>query len=173
MDLTKCVHSWQDLDKTRAGKLNIRIKKNYHQRHKMAAITTVRTSTQDDSQRYELVFWVCQAYVVSAWITMTVLTILLLMWWWSPYFNFTVLLLLLLLLLLSSSSSSSVSPLWGIYTYIPETNHVPREHSVAAILVLLFMVLISPVAASSPLYLYVSTFRSICAVPNMVFSVVP
>jgi hypothetical protein len=22
----------------------------------------------------------------------------------------------------------------GIYTYIPETNHVPREHSVAAIL---------------------------------------
>jgi hypothetical protein len=31
----------------------------------------------------------------------------------------------------------------GIYIYIPETNHVPREHCVAAILVLLFMVLIS------------------------------
>ena len=31
----------------------------------------------------------------------------------------------------------------GIYTYIPETNCVPREYSVAAILLLLFMVLIS------------------------------
>jgi hypothetical protein len=28
----------------------------------------------------------------------------------------------------------------GIYTYIPETNHVPREHTVAATLSLLFMV---------------------------------
>jgi len=46
----------------------------------------------------------------------------------------------------------------GIYTHIPETNHVPREHHVAAILVLLFMVLISLVPALTPLYLYVSTF---------------
>jgi len=55
----------------------------------------------------------------------------------------------------------------GIYTYIPETNHVPREHRVAAILLLLFMVRISLVPALTPLYLYVSTFRSMCAVPNM------
>jgi len=55
----------------------------------------------------------------------------------------------------------------SIYIYIPETNHVPREHRVAAILVLLFMVLISLVSALTPLYLYVSTFRSMCAVPNM------
>jgi hypothetical protein len=41
--------------------------KSYGQRHKMAAITTVRTSTQDDSQRYDLVFWVFQAHIVSAW----------------------------------------------------------------------------------------------------------
>ena len=56
----------------------------------------------------------------------------------------------------------------GIYTYIPETNHVPREHRVAAILMLLFMVLISLVLTLTPLYsyLYVSTFRSVCAVPN-------
>ena len=27
----------------------------------------------------------------------------------------------------------------GIYTYIPETNYVPREYSVAAILLLLFV----------------------------------
>ena len=31
----------------------------------------------------------------------------------------------------------------GIYTYIPETNYVLRKYSVAAILLLLFMVLIS------------------------------
>ena len=46
----------------------------------------------------------------------------------------------------------------GYLQYIPETNHVPREHRVAAILVLLFMVLISLVPALNPLYVYVSTF---------------
>jgi len=55
----------------------------------------------------------------------------------------------------------------GIYTYIPETNHVPREYSVVAILSLLFMVSISLVPELVLLYLYVSTFRSMCAVPNM------
>ena len=29
----------------------------------------------------------------------------------------------------------------GIYTYIPQTKYIPREYSVAAILLLLFMVL--------------------------------
>ena len=55
----------------------------------------------------------------------------------------------------------------GIYTYIPETNHVPREYSISAILSLLFMVSISLVPALALLYFYVSTFRSMCAVPNM------
>jgi uncharacterized membrane protein len=55
----------------------------------------------------------------------------------------------------------------GIYNYIPETNHVHREHCVAAFLVLLIMVLISLVPALNPLYLYVSTFRSMCAVSNI------
>ena len=55
----------------------------------------------------------------------------------------------------------------GIYTYIPEINHVPREHRVAAILVLVIMVLISLVPALTPLYLYVSTFRSMCAVSKL------
>ena len=55
----------------------------------------------------------------------------------------------------------------GIYTYIPETNYVPREYSVAAILLLLFMVLISLVPVLNLLYSYISTFRSMCAVPNM------
>ena len=55
----------------------------------------------------------------------------------------------------------------GIYTHIPETNYVPRQYSVAAILLLLFMVLISLVSVLNLLYFYTSTFRSMCAVPNM------
>ena len=55
----------------------------------------------------------------------------------------------------------------GIYTYISETNYVPREHSVAAILLLLFMVLISLVPVLNLLYFYISTFRSMCPVLNM------
>ena len=60
-----------------------------------------------------------------------------------------------------------ISLMQGIYTYIPETNHVPREYSVSASLSLLFMVPISLVPALALLYFYVSTFRSMCAVPNM------
>ena len=60
-----------------------------------------------------------------------------------------------------------ISFMQGIYTYIPETNYVPKEYSVAAILLLLFMVLISLVPMFNLLYFYISTFRSMCAVPNM------
>ena len=52
-------------------------------------------------------------------------------------------------------------------TYIPETNYVPREHGVAAILLFLFMVLISLPSVLNLLYFHISTFRSMCAVPNM------
>ena len=55
----------------------------------------------------------------------------------------------------------------GVYTYIPETNYVPREYSVASILLLLIMVLISLVSVLNLLYFYVSTFPTMCAVPNM------
>ena len=58
----------------------------------------------------------------------------------------------------------------GIYTHIPETNYVPREYGVAAILLFLFMVLISLVSVLNLLYFYISTFRSMCAVPNMAVS---
>ena len=56
----------------------------------------------------------------------------------------------------------------GIYTYIPETNYlyVPKEYSVAAILLLLFIVLISLVSVLNLFLFYISTFRSMCAVPN-------
>ena len=43
----------------------------------------------------------------------------------------------------------------------------PREYSVAAILLLLFMVLMSLVSVLNLLYFHISTFRSMCAVPNM------
>ena len=66
-----------------------------------------------------------------------------------------------------------ISFMQGIYTHILETNYVPREYSVAAILLLLFMVLVSLVSVLNLLYFYISTFRSVCAVPNMAFSVVP
>ena len=55
----------------------------------------------------------------------------------------------------------------SIYAYITETNCIPREYSVAAILLLLFMLLISLVSVFNLLYFYISTFRSMCAVPNM------
>ena len=60
-----------------------------------------------------------------------------------------------------------VSFMQGIYTYIPETNCVPREYSVAGILLLLFMVLVSLVSVLNLLYFHISTFRSMCAVPNV------
>ena len=55
----------------------------------------------------------------------------------------------------------------GSHTYIPETNHVPRGYIVAAILSLLFMVPLCLVPALVLLFFYVSTSRSMCAVPNM------
>ena len=60
-----------------------------------------------------------------------------------------------------------ISFMQGVYTYIPETNRVPGEYSVSAILSLLFMVPMSLVPALALLYFYVSTFRSMYAVPNI------
>jgi len=60
-----------------------------------------------------------------------------------------------------------ISFMQGSYSYIPNTNYVPTEYSVAAILLLLFTVLIPLVSVLNLLYFYISTFRSLCAVPNM------
>jgi hypothetical protein len=62
---------------------------------------------------------------------------------------------------------TTISFIPGIYTYIPETNLVPKEYNVSAILSLLIMVPISLVPALNLMYFYISTFRIICAVPNM------
>ena len=45
-----------------------------------------------------------------------------------------------------------VSFIQGIYTLIPETNHVPREYTVVAIPSLLFMVLLSLVPVLALLF---------------------
>ena len=55
----------------------------------------------------------------------------------------------------------------GIHTHIPETNHIHRGYIIAAILSLLFIVPLCLVPALAVLFFYVSTFRSMCAVPNM------
>ena len=60
-----------------------------------------------------------------------------------------------------------ISFMQGVYTYFPKTNDVPREYSVAAILLLLFMVLGSLVSVLNLLYFYIISFRSMCSVPNM------
>ena len=54
-----------------------------------------------------------------------------------------------------------------IYVYVPETNHVCQEYSVATVLSLLFVVHIALFPMLNRLYFYISTFRSMCAVPSM------
>jgi len=77
--------------------------------------------------------------------------------------------IIIIIIIISSSSIIIIiiSFMQGIYTYIPETNYVPSEYSVAAILLLLFMVLISLVSVLNILCFYIITFRSMYAVPNM------
>ena len=53
------------------------------------------------------------------------------------------------------------------HTHVPETNHVPRGYIVAVILSLLFKVPLFLVPVLALLFFYISTFRSMCAVPNM------
>jgi hypothetical protein len=55
----------------------------------------------------------------------------------------------------------------SIYTYTSETNHVPKEYNVTTVLSLLFMVPISLAPALALMYFYISTFWSMCRVPNM------
>jgi hypothetical protein len=61
----------------------------------------------------------------------------------------------------------------GMYTHIPETIYVPREHGVAAILLFLFMVLISLLAVSNLLYFTLVLSEESVQCPVWLFSVVP
>jgi hypothetical protein len=73
----------------------------------------------------------------------------------------------ILIIIIIIIGKDTISFIQGIYTYIPETNHVPKEYNVAAILSLLCTVSTSLALALAVMYFYVSTFRSMCAVPNI------
>ena len=55
----------------------------------------------------------------------------------------------------------------GIYNYIPETNHVSRVYSVAAVLYLQFVLHVMLFCPWNVLYFYISTFCSMCAEPKI------
>ena len=106
-------------------------------------------------------WWCCEG--CDCWELLNVPRVLLS--WFIIFIIIIIITFLLLLLLLLFFFF--ISFMQGIYTYIPEKNYVPREYSVTAILLLLFMVLISLVSVLNLLYFYISTFRSMCTVPNM------
>jgi len=57
--------------------------------------------------------------------------------------------------------------------YIPKTNYVPREYSVAAIMLLLFMLLISLVSVLN-LFIFTLVLSEVCVqCPIWLFSAVP
>jgi len=89
-------------------------------------------------------------------------------WLQSPsYYRYHYCFQIIIIIIIISIIILGISFVQGINTYIPETNHVPRKHRVAAILVLPIMVCISLVPTLTRLYLCVSTLQSMCAVPNM------
>ena len=57
--------------------------------------------------------------------------------------------------------------LYAVYPHTYSPDSVPKGYIVAAILALLFMVPLSLVPAFALLFFYVSTSRTLCAVPNM------
>jgi hypothetical protein len=48
---------------------------------------------------------------------------------WCPIHGAHIIIIIIIIIIFGMSFMQ------GIYTYIPETNHVPREHRVAAVLV--------------------------------------
>jgi hypothetical protein len=81
-------------------------------------------------------------------------------------------LLSIIIIIIIIIGKDTISFMQGIYKYIPETNHVPKEYSVAAILLLLFMMPISLAPALTLMYFYIST--DVCVqCPIWQFSVVP
>jgi hypothetical protein len=75
--------------------------------------------------------------------------------------------IIIIIITTTTIGKDTISFMHGIYTSILETNHVPKEYNVAAILSLLFMAPISLAPAFALMYFYISTFQSMCALPNM------
>jgi hypothetical protein len=51
--------------------------------------------------------------------------------------------IIIIIIIIIIIGKDTISFMQGIYTYVPETNHVPKEYNFAAILSLLFMAPIS------------------------------
>jgi hypothetical protein len=75
--------------------------------------------------------------------------------------------IIIIIIIIIITGKDTISFMQGIYTYILETNNVPKEYNIATILSLLFMVPISLAPVLALMYFYISTFWSMCAVPNM------
>ena len=71
--------------------------------------------------------------------------------YWERFYTIRFIIIIIIIIIIITII---ISFMQGIYTYIPETKYVPREHSVAAILLLLFMVLISLVPVLILLYFF-------------------
>jgi hypothetical protein len=74
---------------------------------------------------------------------------------------------IIIIIIIIIIAKCNISFIHDIYTYVPEKTRISKEYIVTAILLLLFMMPIS-LAANLPLmYFYISTFRNMCAEPNM------
>ena len=97
---------------------------------------------------------------------------------WKGTLVYIIIIIIIIIISSSSSSSSSssiilgISFMQGIYTYIPEKKHVPKEHRVAATPVLLFMVRISLVPTLTLLYLLLLLLLMVVVVIEVVVVVV-
>ena len=94
---------------------------------------------------------------------------------WGGFYIFGIFfaIIIIIIIIIITTTIIIISFMQGIYPYISETNYVPREYSVAAFLLVLFMVLISLVPVLNLLYFYISTFRSSVQCPIWLYSVVP
>jgi uncharacterized membrane protein YidH (DUF202 family) len=84
----------------------------------------------------------------------------------NPCSSFYIIIIIIIIIIIKDTITFMQGIYIYIYTYIPETIHVPKQYSVAAILSLLCMVPISLALALALMYFYISTFRIICAVPS-------
>jgi hypothetical protein len=65
----------------------------------------------------------------------------------------TIIIIIIIIITTTTTTTTIISFMQGIYTYIPETNHVPKEYNVAAILSVLFMAPIPLVPALALIHL--------------------
>ena len=107
------------------------------------------------SNEWPLFFYSCK--LISGLLASIVLSVIMLRFQYSLKLFIIIIIIIIII----------VSFMHGSHTHIPATNHVTRRYIVAAILSLLFMVPLFLVPALALLFFYISTFQSMCAVPNV------